>query len=261
MFTSFYSVPNENNDDVSSDTDSNHEKCVAKLNLPEGFTDEINKVLTNKTSKMNELNELDSELESQISNLVKGYNFDKDPMEYKSHHTIRNHQIFKDALERYERELDCVSYYNAVSSKYRERGNFFSSVWNNCKLPDDNESNIRAIVIYNDDDETEYVIKHPLNITAFMESYMLPPFYKQSMFSKYMSFENNTWPLVITVYTDKYIYEGYSYDEDYVYNEDVHWPFSDIDNKTDMASCSGYRHHFEYNLRNVENLNDTVLLF
>lgn len=261
MFTSFYSVPNENNDDVSNDTDSNLEKSVAKINLPEGFTDDINKVLRNKTSKMNELNELDSELESQISNLVKGYNFDKDPMEYKSHHTISNHQIFKDALERYESEFYCVSYYNDVSAKYREKGNFFSSVWNNCKFPDDNEFNIRAIAIYNDDDETEYVIKHPLNITAFMESYRLPPFYKQNMFSKFMGFKNNTWPFIITVYTDKYIYEGYGYDEDYVYHENVNLPFSDIDDKEDMCTCSGYRHHFEYNVRNVENLNDTILHF
>jgi len=180
---------------------------------------------------------------------------------YKSHTTISNHKIFKDALFRYERELDCASYYVAVSSKYRTNGHFFSKVWNNCKLPDDDESNIRAIVVADEHSDHEYIMKHPLSITHFMESYLLPPFYRQSIFSKYMGFENNTWPHNISIYTDKYIYEGYQYAEDDVNGECVTVPFLESDNEIDSVSNSGYRDHFQYNIRQIEDLNDSVLDF
>jgi len=80
MFTSFYSTKEEGNDNVFTDDGSSNLTGVNKLNMSDDFTSELVKVLETKASKLNELSELDGELESQITNLVKGYDFNKDPI-------------------------------------------------------------------------------------------------------------------------------------------------------------------------------------
>lgn len=262
MFAGFYSTSDPDGVVEFPKEDPTNGQGVKKLNLEDGFTDGIEKVLTTKLTKINELSEINSELDSQISGLVKDYDFRRDPLGYNEHPTISKHEIFINAKHRFEQELDCVSYYIAVSSKYRAVGNFFSDLWNNCKLPGDNESNIRAIVISDEfNDDVEYVIKHPLMITAFMESYLLPPYHRTTFFSRYMGFDNNKWPHEIIIYTDKYIYEGTCYDEDCVYNGNVMMPFSKEENDEDLTIAVGHRQHFEFNVRNIEDLNDSVLEF
>jgi hypothetical protein len=259
MFASLYSVSESKN------VLPKKNKCINKLNLDADFTENIVNMLKSKLSKINEFtkknDELNDELDCEIKSLINGYDFNRDPMDYKHHPTISQHHIFKKACKRYEKELDYISYYIAMSSKYRYTGNFFSTVWNNCKLPDDNEKNIRAIVVYDEDTEEELVIKNPLNITEFMESYILPPYYKPSVFSKLMKFNNNSWPLVITIYTDKYIYEGESYDEDYVIDQNVTLPFTQLENKEDLGYTSGYRQHFMFFKRNFDDLKDSSCYF
>lgn len=263
MFASFYNPVSEQDGMVDfPKEDPTNGKGVNKLNLEDGFTNGIEKVLTSKLTKINELNEINNELESQISGLVKDYDFRRDPLGYNEHPTISKHDIFINAKRRFEQELDCVSYYIAVSSKYRIFGYFLSDLWNHCKFPNDSESNIRAIVIMDEfNDDLEYVIKHPLMITAFMESYLLPPYRKPSLFSRYMGVNSIEWPHGIVIYTDKYIYEGTCYDEDYVYNGNVMMPFSKEENEEDLKIAVGYRQHFEFNVRNIEDLNDSVLKF
>jgi hypothetical protein len=252
MFTSFYSSTELENISTLPKEDLVDFQSVNRVNLDVNFTDEINNVLKSKLSKINELNELDKELDNEISSLVKNYDFAKDPMEFKSNLTISEHPTFLEAFEEYETECEYVNYFNDVSSKFRKNGKFFSEVWNHCKLTDDAEENIRGIVIF--DSSSSYVIKHPLNISSFMESYRLPPFYKRSFYNMCMGTNPNILPQNITIYTDKYIYEIDKYDENFISNDNVMMEFTYVRNYLDSSCSSGFRQHFVFYKRHIEDL-------
>lgn len=271
MLSSFRNAVNhENNssdDNKSADHDmggyqyltkeeSSDDHNIDKLSIDFDLEDKINKVLESKLLKykdeLKKFKDLDTELDDEIRSLIEGYDFDSDPMDYSDHPTIGKHPIYLDAYTKFMDESTDVNLWVEYSMMYRYDGNFFSTVWGNCKLPDDSEKNIRAIIIYDQVAESQYVIKNPANIASFMESYLLPPYYKSSLFSKFMNFNNNSWRTIITVYTDKYIYEGSGYNEDYVNDKNVTVPFTEDENDWDMSQISGQRQHFMFYRRNIE---------